>query len=34
AGFTYRALFDRAPLADESYLEPLDLAGDAGIPKA
>ncbi len=29
AGYTYRFLFDRAPLAEESYLEPLDLAGDA-----
>ncbi|MET4782155.1 aquaporin Z [Glaciihabitans sp. UYNi722] len=34
AGFTYRALFDRAPLADESYLKPLDLAGNEGAPKA
>jgi aquaporin Z len=27
AGFSYKTLFDRAPLAEESYLEPLDLAG-------
>jgi aquaporin Z len=28
AGFSYKALFDRAPVTDESYLEPLDLAGE------
>jgi aquaporin Z len=34
AGFSYRALFDRAPLAEESYLEPLDLAGDQDAAEA